>query len=75
MKQNLKIFDDFAVFKDVNETQIIIQDASLQSAGAGIIVTFGSEVKLNFRTLRRSTAESKVFDMVICSKNNAPEAD
>jgi hypothetical protein len=58
----------------VNETQVIIQDASLQSAGAGIIVTFGSEVKLNFRIQRRS-AESKVFDMVICSKNNAPEAD
>lgn len=38
------------------------------------MIQFGSLLKLNFRVHRR-TATSKIFDMIVCSRNNAPKAD
>jgi hypothetical protein len=67
-------FDDFAIFKVANESQVIIQDLQLYKAGAGIVITFGPQIRVNYRVQRRSST-SMIYDLVVCSKNNAPEAD
>lgn len=67
-------FDDFGVYKDTNENQVFILDRVLKNGQSTIVIQFGSLLKLNFRVHRR-TATSKMFDMIVCSRNNAPRAD
>ena len=51
-----------------------IQDRVLKSGLSTIVIQFDDKLKLNFRIQRR-TASSRIFDMIICSRNNAPKAD
>ena len=53
---------------------MFIQDRVLKTASAQIVIQFSATLKLNFRVQRRS-ATSSLYDLVVCSKNNAPRSD
>ncbi len=53
---------------------MFIQDRVLKSGLSTIVIQFGEIIKLNFRVQRR-TSSSKIYDMIVCSRNNAPKAD
>ncbi len=49
----------------------MIYDQNLRKAGASISLQLGIGIKLVFRVHRRS-ADSKLYDLIICSKNSLP---
>jgi len=66
--------DDFGVYKDIAETALYIRDRVLNKALASAVLSFDSILKMNFRVQRRSST-SKLYDILVCTKNNAPSAD
>jgi hypothetical protein len=68
------VLEDFGVYKVQNETVIFFRDRLLKRILPSPVITFGPAVRINFRVQRRATS-SMLFDMMACTKNNAPNAD
>ena len=46
----------------------------MKAAAANVVIQFGPTQRLNFRVQRRS-AKSKIFDLIVCTKNLVSKGD